>query len=230
MKLDVTHYAVDAHGLVSRPYTLAHVSDMHNCKGGAVLDAIRAEKPDAVVISGDQMTEMGRGSVHAMDFLRTAAGEFPTFYGLGNHERFFGEKEFSEICRTGVHLLIREFTHFGDLVIGATETEHPEDGETTAFLDRFSRENGFRVLLSHRPEWYYPYLQQYDIPLVLSGHAHGGQIRLLGHPVFSPGQGLFPKLAQGMHDGRLIVSRGIGNHTIVPRIGNRPELCMIHIS
>ncbi len=225
--LDITPYTVPAP--VAKPYTLALVSDMHNCDGNPVLAALRGCMPDAVIIAGDMMTTVGRGSAHAMRFLADAAAAFPVFYGFGNHEYYLPADMEDAVRATGVQLLINEFARFGELCIGAPQTEAIEEDETRAFLSRFCREDGYRILISHRPEWYKQYLCGYDIPLILSGHAHGGQIRFFGIPIFSPGQGLFPRYAQGMHDGRLIVSRGIGNHTVVPRIGNAPEICIIRI-
>ncbi len=227
VKLDLTPYTVKAS--VSKEYTLALLSDMHNCDGTPVMEALRTVQPDAVLIAGDMMTEMEHRSARAMRFLSDAAKEFPVFYGYGNHEFLLPDDAVDKIRATGVRLLINEFAHFGELCIGAPKTEAAETAENRAFLERFCREEGYRILISHRPEWYRQYLAAYDIPLIVSGHAHGGQIRLFGIPIFSPGQGLFPRYAQGMHDNRLIVSRGIGNHTIVPRFGNPPEICIITI-
>ncbi len=229
-RMDITPYRVRGRG-ISAPVTLALVTDLHNCDATPVLRAIDTVKPDAVVIAGDMMSKMTT-EYHcgeALRFLREAAAEFPVFYGLGNHERLLGESEFARIRATGATLLVNSFAHFGEICIGARIPEHWEEPDDLAFLERFCKEDGYRVLLSHCPELYKQYLHKFDIPLILSGHAHGGQIRLFGHPVFSPGQGLFPRYAQGMHDGRLIVSRGLGNHTIVPRFFNRAELCIITI-
>ena len=70
-----------------------------------------------------------------------------------------------------------------------------------------------------------------EIDLTLSGHAHGGQIRLFGQGLYAPGQGVFPRLTGGFYDGgRLLVSRGMTNTVRIPRIGNPCELVMIEIS
>ena len=230
--LDITTYCIPAPSGVSAVLALA--ADLHNCPYTELLSAIRAQTPDAVVIAGDLMEDTGRGGGRSLSFLRETAAEFPVFYGLGNHEKFLGERDFDIIRETGAHLLIDAWERFGALTIGACAPDpRGSIGRVTpehhAFWAAFSQTEGFRVLLCHRPDWYHTHIKKYDIPLVLSGHAHGGQIRLLGHPVFSPGQGLFPKYAQGIHDGRLIVSRGLGNHTIVPRFFNAPELCIIRI-
>ena len=67
------------------------------------------------------------------------------------------------------------------------------------------------------------------IDLTLSGHAHGGQIRLLGQGLFAPGQGVLPRYTSGVYEGRLIVSRGLANTTFVPRLFNPTEMVYIHL-
>ena len=91
-----------------------------------------------------------------------------------------------------------------------------------------------RVLLAHRPEFFEMYTQ-YDYDLVLSAHAHGGQIRIPGliNGVFAPNQGWFPKYAGGRYEGNgtvMIVGRGLANNGgAVPRIFNPPELVVVEI-
>ena len=67
------------------------------------------------------------------------------------------------------------------------------------------------------------------IQLILAGHAHGGQMRLFGKPLFAPGQGFFPKLAGGIYEERMIVSRGLSDTAHTPRINNPMELVMIDV-
>ena len=87
--------------------------------------------------------------------------------------------------------------------------------------------DGFSLLLAHRPSYIEHYLPgRYD--LVLSGHAHGGQWRAFGLAAYAPGQGIFPKYTSGVIDGRCVISRGLGNHTIYPRFFNPRELVIVH--
>jgi predicted MPP superfamily phosphohydrolase len=79
-------------------------------------------------------------------------------------------------------------------------------------------------------EFYDKYLKDTDIDLILSGHVHGGQMRVLGKGIFSPGQGLFPKYFHGFHDNRLIVSAGTSNTVSLPRWGNPCEVVIINLS
>ena len=74
-------------------------------------------------------------------------------------------------------------------------------------------------------------MKRFDFDLVLSGHAHGGQIRLFGHGLFAPGQGIFPKYTKGLYDGRLIVSTGLKpKEGLIPRINNKRQIVVIDIA
>ncbi len=92
--------------------------------------------------------------------------------------------------------------------------------------------NNFSILLSHRPELFDIYVQ-YEMNLVFSGHAHGGQIRLpFVGGLFAPDQGFFPKYTNGFYteDGTsMFVSRGLGNSVFPLRVFNRPHLAVIEL-
>ena len=90
--------------------------------------------------------------------------------------------------------------------------------------------NTCSVLLAHHPERIEDYAST-GVDLVLSGHAHGGQVRLFGQGLFSPDQGVLPRYTSGVYTWdrtKLYVSRGAGNHSFLPpRIFNRPEIDLI---
>ena len=73
----------------------------------------------------------------------------------------------------------------------------------------------------------------YDMDLVLTGHAHGGQFRLpLIGGLVAPNHGLFPKYDAGLYSEgstNMIVSRGLGNSIIPFRFNNRPEVVLIEL-
>ncbi len=94
------------------------------------------------------------------------------------------------------------------------------------WLSSFAAQPGYKALLSHHPE-YWPFIREQKIDLILSGHAHGGQIRLFNHGLWSPGQGWWPRWTKGVYEGRLVVSAGLCNTTWVPRIGNPVEVVYI---
>lgn len=96
-------------------------------------------------------------------------------------------------------------------------------------LAKLEKVSGFKILLSHHPEYYEPFLKDKDIDLTISGYAHGGQVRIGNQGLYSPGQGLFPKYTGGIHDRKLIVSRGIVGTEIFPSINNKPEIVYIFL-
>ena len=107
----------------------------------------------------------------------------------------------------------------------------------STWLETFEQQAGYKILLSHHPEYWCiqePMLANRHIDLVLSGHAHGGQIRLGGHGLYAPGQGWFPEYTAEMHKGpygHLIVSRGLANTAkMIPRLFNPRELVYIRLA
>ena len=114
----------------------------------------------------------------------------------------------------------RYFTH---------QDEYIGDGTPRRdWLDDFEKQEGYKILLSHHPEYWEPYIKEKRIDLVLSGHAHGGQIRFFGQGLYAPGQGFLPKYTSGVHagpNGRMVISRGLSNTSrLIPRLMNPPEI------
>ena len=149
------------------------------------------------------------------------AGIAPTYYAPGNHERKLGDGERAAIAASGARYLENEMTKAPFGAVGGTAVS--PDGE---MLRALSEASGVRVLLCHYPEYHARYLAAYDLDLVLSGHAHGGQIRLFGRGLFAPGQGFFPKRSGGLY-GRHAVGRGLANTTRIPRLFNPLDLPIV---
>ncbi len=100
----------------------------------------------------------------------------------------------------------------------------------TGWLEEFVSQPGYRILLCHHPEYRDLYLRNRDIDLILSGHAHGGQIRLFNRGLYAPGQGLLPRYTAGIH-GNMVISRGLTNTVpYIPRLFNPPEIVYVRIS
>lgn len=102
----------------------------------------------------------------------------------------------------------------------------------TDFMERDPEE--LHILISHRPEVAVEYLSGTAIDLVLSGHNHGGVIRIPGlGGLASEAEGLFPTYDGGWYDldgTALLVSRGLGGHGLVPRVFNPPELVIVDLN
>ncbi|MBR1864464.1 MAG: metallophosphoesterase [Ruminococcus sp.] len=186
-----------------------------------------------------------------LPFLRACAEIAPTFMSLGNHEWTLCGEDIAVMVGTGVTVLDNRFVRFRDVVIGGLSSagvtayrdyrkdkpkrypdwnygDRPDVTEPdVAWLGDFCKQDGYKILLSHHPEYRDRYLKDLPIDLVLSGHAHGGQIRLFGQGLFAPGQGVLPKYTSGVH-GNMIISKGLANTAgVVPRVFNWREVVYI---
>lgn len=225
---------------VARAYKLAVCADLHNRKGDKALEILSEVRPDAVLIPGDLMHNLDnvmslKRCKNSLKFLRECADIAPTLYAIGNHEKKVTRQNRKEIEKTGSVMLLGEVVRIGEISVGGITPSH--EGARLSKTPkpkllgacRLQTETGFRILLSHHPEHFVPYLKDKDIDLVISGHAHGGQWRFFGRGVFAPGQGIFPKYTSGLYHGKLYVSRGMSNTVAVPRINNECELAIIEI-
>lgn len=90
--------------------------------------------------------------------------------------------------------------------------------------------NNFSILLSHRPEYFELY-DKYNIDLALTGHTHGGIVKLpIIKGIYAHPQGWFPEYSYGMYktnDFLMIINGGIGYSKLPIRIFNPPEICTI---
>ncbi len=230
MALKLTEYTVFADA--EKELRFLFFADLHNHPNEPLLKVIKDIKADAVLVGGDFIHNnfiYERG----FEFLTQSADKLPTFCCLGNHEwGYLGDLR-KRIFNTGAILLDNDFIQFKGINIGGLTSGYFSMAKgmvpNTNFLVDFSQQKGYKLLLCHHPEYYPKYIKDLPIDLILSGHAHGGQWRLFGRGAYAPGQGIFPKYTGGMYNNRLIVSRGIGNVYLVPKINNPPEVLLINI-
>ncbi len=237
--MKITNYKIKAP--VKRDLCAAFVADTHDRPYAKIIEEIKNKKADLIFMTGDIIYQHTDSADRGFKMLAELAQTAPTFMSLGNHEGN-AVKKVRALCREcGVTLLENAFTEFEGLKIGGLTTgwiiddegiNRSHHGETPApnleWLRSFSAEEGFKVLLNHHPEYYPRYIKELDIDLTLSGHAHGGQWRIFGQGLYAPGQGVLPKYTSGLHDNRLIVSRGLANNAFVPRLFNSTELIFIN--
>lgn len=232
----ITRYTVHTCKNIKNDLRFALATDLHDKNYHKIIQALKAEKVDFIAVAGDLMTKATEGC-NGLDFLREAVKTAPVFYSLGNHE-YLDESDYIAVKKTGAKLLDDSFvSHNGILIGGLTSgyksKRHRGDKETPPpdckWLKKFASQDGFKLLLSHHPEYYKKYIESEDIDLTVSGHAHGGQWCFFGRGVYAPGQGFLPKYTSGIHDNRFIISRGLSNNTVVPRLFNSTELVIVNI-
>lgn len=226
---------------------LAVVTDFHSSDNADDVVAMVAScAPDAVLMVGDMFDDdiANRPTERTLSLMRQLSALYPCYYVSGNHETWTGEMDalYQQTEEAGVTVLRMSsgvLTVRGQRIAlcgipdpyemvfsGAPDTE---EQLRQALEDVDSAD--FTVLLAHRPELLAKYAQ-FPLDLVVSGHAHGGQVRIPGvlNGLYAPNQGWFPKLAGGAYtqDGTtLIVSRGLAVRTRLPRIFNRPEVVLV---
>ncbi len=187
-----------------------------------------------------------------LSVLAELAAIAPTFYSFGNHEiggchgaiyraklageelppPVIAEKWAAMIRASGATLLDEGYTVWNGITLGGLGSAllRPNWIPDLGWLDDFCAAPGYKLLLCHHPEYFDRYLRPYPIDLTVSGHAHGGQWRLFGRGIYAPDQHLFPKYTSGVHEGRLVISRGVANSTpAIPRFFNPCEVVMIEV-
>lgn len=234
-------------------YRIAHVSDMHNTRFGEnneeLIEIINSSQPDIIAITGDMIDSYHTDVETALQFAKQIVKIAPCYYVTGNHESRIDDafKQLKTgLTELGVTVLRNETATIEKnsekiILIGVDDPsfavkEGLAENEAAIISERLSSltdsTDAFTALLSHRPELFDVYAQN-DIDLVLSGHAHGGQIRIpfIG-AIFAPNQGLFPKYDSGLYtdeNTNMVVSRGIGNSSFPFRVNNRPEIILIEL-
>ena len=252
--LKLNTYAVESKKIPEsfKGYKIAHVSDLHNDELGEdnekLLKILEDAKPDMIAITGDLVDSRTTNIEVALSFAKNAMKIAPCYYVTGNHESRIAEYNElkSGLTKLGVVVLENaalEIELNGEkiLLLGIDDPAFKanylfgdEESVVKNTLSPLIKDSEyFTLLLSHRPEMFDTYVD-FGIDLVLSGHAHGGQIRL---PLFgglvAPNQGLFPSYDSGLYksgNSNMIVSRGIGNSIIPLRINNRPEVIIVELT
>ncbi len=239
-------------------YTMVVLADLHDKGAGRrnnrMLAAIRRIHPDAVVAAGD-LVYAKRGKCRYAESLRVLkrlAFRYPVYYGLGNHEermrrhyRDHWEQWYREVTRMGVTVLdnISLTLRDGSDVLTITglameEACYKKKGRKameSGYLEEVlgvARSSEYHVLLAHSPA-YFPAYARWGADLTLSGHYHGGTVRLPGiRGVVSPDFRLFPRYSYGMYrrgEKAMIVSGGLGTHSVNFRLGNPSELLVVRL-
>lgn len=233
-------------------YKIVQISDLHDAQIGEnneKLIAMTAEaEPDCIVLTGDFVDSSRFHPELSLSVAESLVKIAPVYYVSGNHEAILPDEDYQALTdgmrALGVCVLedeSAELTRDGQSIrlIGLTDIgfhpgtlEEKKDALRTA-LSALLPEDEFSVTLAHRPELMDVYTEC-GAPLVLSGHAHGGQIRLPGiGGLIAPGQGLFPKYTEGEYEENgttLVVSRGIGNSVLPLRVNDRPQIVVVQLA
>lgn len=220
----------------------------------AILTAVRNARPDLILIAGDSVDSGTTLVPMLTPFFETLARMAPAVAVLGNNDCLPAHVDAVRdvYARAGVTLLEDEtrlldargypmqITGLIDPYAAKVGIE-PIHRQRAVTPERYVPLAGVlppraeekedtlvpSILLLHQPQLA-PAYAELRPSLIVAGHAHGGQFRLPhGGGLFAPGQGFFPRYTNGLYpigSAQLLVSRGLGNHDIPLRLGNRPHL------
>ena len=222
------------------------LSDLHGAVFGednkALFETVAAESPEYIFYLGD-LEDRCRGPVpgYAETVAEGLAAIAPTYYVTGNHEWAIGNvpalKE--RLTARGVHVLSNQYTVLernGDAIVlaGIDDPNGYADQKTPEALAAeiyASQGSPFWVLLAHRNDRFASQYSLLGADLVVSGHGHGGIIRLpFTDGLLSTDRTLFPSYTAGLYENNgsaLFVTRGLGNSGPSFRLFNRPEAAVV---
>ncbi len=240
------------------PFSAVLLADLHNLSYGRnnsrLIQEIRNVNPEVIFVAGDMLISSKEPQLDAaVSLMNELTSQYPVYYVNGNHEsrlkeypaRYGGQYEnyISAICSFGVHFLENTVEHLviRKMQINVWGLELP-----LIYYRRFQKEEltvsqmeallgkpdkpGYQILLAHHPSYFDTY-SAWGADLTLSGHLHGGMVRLpLIGGVVSPQFTLFPKYDKGLYtqgSGKMVVSAGLGSHSIPIRVNNPPELVVL---
>lgn len=242
---ELTEYKISSDRLPEEfsGFRIVQISDLHGSRFGAknrrLVEAVIAQKPDLIALTGDLITT-GADLPAVEELLRGIAGIAPAYFVCGNHEWASGcvDELTAMMERYGVRYLSNEYEPLSRgrariIVAGAEDpngrADMPKPDEFIAQLRQEYPED-FVLMLGHRNFW----VQQYPalpVDLILSGHAHGGIVRMpFVGGLLDVQHRLGAQYEKGLYASGsyvMAVSRGLGNSIIVPRLFNRPELVTI---
>lgn len=200
-----------------------------------IVAQVNALRPDIVLIAGDFLGDGDLQSAvspaEAIAPLRALRSRLGTFAVLGNHDHWNDTPAIAAALRAnGIRLLVNEAAHAGPLAIGGVDDDFIDRADLPRTLRAMEGLTGGRLILSHSPDAF-PAMPR-DVPLMLAGHTHCGQISfpLVGAWTYESDHGARYGCGEVNEAGRrLIVSGGLGTSVLPLRLGAPPELWVIDL-
>lgn len=261
MLYDSNRFVITKHSIesekISRHCRAVVLADLHNkCYGRnneGLIEAVREQKPDCIIIAGDIPTAKPKKSLDtALHLMEELAKDYQIFYANGNHEHrmklypdVYGdmaERYETGLKKAGVDRLVNSHKELeeNNITIYGSEIDRffykrfkiqPMDDDYLESILGLPDDKKYNILIAHNPD-YFPHYAKWGADMVLSGHVHGGMVRIpfVNKGIISPNIRLFPKYDGGIYrekDSTMILSRGLGMHTIPIRLFNPGELIVI---
>lgn len=259
-KIEICRYNVKS-DKISGKIKIVMLADLHSKDYGSdnkrLLEMIQKEKPDIILIAGDMFVGSRKDDCQvAISIMKKLSEIAPVYYGLGNHEERVKDY-IDEFGGDKYHWYAKQIKAMGITILDNQSQKVTINGKyfnitgLTApreYFEKFnhkimpvevieelvgqSQRDAYQILIAHNPVHLESYIS-WGADLTVSGHLHGGIIRLpiLGG-IITPQVKVLPRFSAGKYelDGKVgIVSRGLGEHTVNIRFGNLPELSVIEL-
>ena len=242
-------------------FKIVQISDLHNKSFGKyiirLLETIDSQNPDIVVITGDLVEGDNKDFDVALNLIDELLKKYKVYHIIGNHEQKSLIKKHKELYKTYFDKLYKKnivnldnekirikkdgkYINIYGLIIPLeyypyffknyeNKNMKLEQDFINNKLGEINRDE-YNILLAHTPFFFEDY-EKYGVDLVLSGHVHGGIIRLpkVGG-LLSPNREFFPKYDFGKYiknNTTMLLSKGLGGSKVLIRFACKPEIVSI---
>lgn len=245
---------------ISAPIRVVFLSDLHGKSFGKdnrrLTEKITAQEPDVIALVGDFFnSDADADEIDAMcSLIRQCVQIAPTYFSMGNHEAAYLKTDAADLrARIADAGAVIADNQYFDVSINGNDVRlggymgyyyQPHMMVKDPAQQRFEREftkdfedtDRYKLLFNHIPtSWLdWEYRNTHDVDLVLTGHYHGGIVRipLIEQGLFAPYVGKFPPYTKGMYVGEkatCIITTGLAGSYGIPRFFNPPEICTVDI-
>lgn len=253
LKVTRLEYASDK---VENSFSAVQITDLHgvtfgkdNCK---LISKIKDLNPAIVFMTGDMISPNGDMDV-AEKLVAGLSTDYSVYFSIGNHEIGFADECIKRMTEAGAKVLEKEYcdvtVNGNDVRIGGTsgfalsvdfwvatynkspfEYYESDSFSEQRFMLNYSETDRLKIMLLHHPEGptLWSDMGWYKVDYVLSGHTHGGVVRLpFVGGLFAPEEGFFPDYEYGLFEMNGVttyISSGLSGAESIPRLNNRPEI------
>lgn len=259
--IEVSQYTVSSNEIPTsfKGFKILQLSDLHSKSFGdnnnRLVKKIISQNPDIVVMTGDMVNAKDTDFEVFISFAEQISKRFDVYYIVGNHEQNLNDNKkqilMGKLNEIGIKVLDNEkvaisrgqdsinlyglwfnLRYYKDLSNEYTKDVFFGADQIQTILGNFDTD-AYNILLTHNPLYADTY-SDWGADLTLSGHIHGGMIRIpFVGGLLSPEREFFPKYDGGEYqiNGKtLIVNRGLGNGDFGIRVFNQPEISVIMLS
>ena len=258
--IEISEYTINLSDL-SGSARVVVISDLHGKEYGEdnsrLLGKISEQNPDAIFVVGDMLKDRHaeNGFSGTVNLLTELSDIAPVYFSYGNQEKEYGDDIITDfensITENGIIVLDDSFV---DCEIGGQKIriggtmghafpfgrtwEEFENSDEYIFLKEMEKTDLPTIVLAHMPDTFiFNGAHNYwsNIDLVVSGHTHGGVVRLpFAGGLYSPMQGLFPEYDYGFYmlgeKMKMVITSGLSGYKFVPRFLNLPEICVLNLT